>query len=258
MKRFVRAPATGLVLAATLAAGCGSVEGGERLEVFAAASLRDALTEVAGRYHARTGIEPVLHFGSSGLLAVQIERGAHADVFFSAGDAEMERLERAGLIEPGSRRELLSNQLVVVVPAGAGSIADPRQLCNEAIRLLALANPGSVPAGRYARRWLESRGLWKDLEERVLPCIDVRAALAAVEHGGADAGLVYRTDAAITGGVEIAYAVPDEQAPGIVYPAAVVAGSARAQAAHAFLEHLRSPEARAVFERHGFRALDAP
>jgi molybdate transport system substrate-binding protein len=122
------------------------------------------------------------------------------------------------------------------------------------VRRLALGDPEAVPAGIYARQWLEKRGRWERLRDRVVPTLDVRAALTAIESGTADAGIVYRTDAAISKRVRVTLEVPVAEAPRIVYPAALLA-TARSPAARAFFEHLRSPEARAVFERLGFELL---
>ena len=124
------------------------------------------------------------------------------------------------------------------------------------MRRLALGDPEAVPAGIYARQWLEKRGLWERLRDRVVPTLDVRAAFAAVESGNADAGIVYRTDAAISKRVRVALEVPEAEAPRIVYAAALLA-TARGPAARVFFEHLRSPVARGVFERVGFEFLPA-
>jgi len=165
----------------------------------------------------------------------------------------MDELQRAGLVRASERVDLLSNRLAIVVPAGAAS-APTRAEDLAGLRRVALGDPESVPAGIYARLWLERRGLWERVRDRVVPTLDVRAALAAVESGNADAGVVYRTDAAISKRVRVAFEVAEGEAPRIVYPAALLA-AARATAARAFFEHLRSPEARAVFERLGFESL---
>jgi molybdate transport system substrate-binding protein len=165
----------------------------------------------------------------------------------------MDEVEKAGLVR--DRMELLSNRLVVVVPAeSTTALADAEGLTRA--RRLALGDPEAVPAGIYARQWLEKRGLWERVRDRVVPTLDVRAALAAVESGNADAGIVYRTDAAISKRVRVAFEVPAAEAPRIVYPAALLA-TAREAAAQAFYEHLRSPAAREVFERLGFEFLPA-
>jgi molybdate transport system substrate-binding protein len=165
----------------------------------------------------------------------------------------MDELEEAGLVRPEDRVDLFSNRLAVVVSSTADVVLEsPGDLL--AARRLALGDPEAVPAGIYARRWLEGRGLWEHLRGRVVPTLDVRAALAAVESGAADAGIVYRTDAAVSRRVRVAFEVPPSEGPTIVYPAAVLTASAPPPA-RAFFEHLRTPEARAVFTRLGFEPL---
>jgi molybdate transport system substrate-binding protein len=165
----------------------------------------------------------------------------------------MDEVQAAGLVRPGDRVDLLSNRLVVVVPADSTTApATAEELTR--VRRLALGDPQAVPAGVYARQWLEKRGLWDRLRDRVVPTLDVRAALAAVESGNADAGVVYKTDAAISKRVRVALEVPEAEAPRIVYPAALLS-TAKGSAPRAFLESLRSPEARAVFVRLGFEFL---
>ncbi len=167
----------------------------------------------------------------------------------------MDEVERAGLVRAADRVDLLSNRLVVIVPVAASAVpATAEDLAG--VRRLALGDPQAVPAGIYARQWLEKRGLWERVRDRVVPTLDVRAALAAVESGNVDAGIVYRTDAAISSRVRVALEVPAGEAPRIVYPAALLAAS-RGPAARAFYEHLRSPAAREVFERLGFEFLPA-
>jgi molybdate transport system substrate-binding protein len=253
-----RHPSRALLWVSALVLACAAACGGDgdekRLKVFAAASLRDAIAELADTYHARTGIEPILNFGSSGLLAVQIERGGRCDVFLSAGEAEMERLLGAGLVHVDSRVDLLSNQLVVIVAAGGRKLESGEELAGPWLERLSIANPNGVPAGRYAKDWLVGAGIWDAVSDRVLPGIDVRAALAAVEHGGADAGIVYRTDAAISDGVEIAYSIPLEEGPEIVYPAAIPTDRQRMDEARRFLDFLGEPGSTEVFERYGFMA----
>jgi molybdate transport system substrate-binding protein len=191
--------------------------------------------------------------GGSNDLARQIRAGAPAEVFVSASAERMDEVQGAGFVRPGDRVDLLSNRLVVVVPAESTMpLATAEELTR--VQRLALGDPQAVPAGIYARQWLEKRGLWERVRGRVVPMLDVRAALAAVESGNADAGIVYRTDAATSKRVRVALEVPEAEAPRIVYPAALLA-TAKGPAARAFFEHLRSPEARTVFERLGFEFL---
>ena len=232
-------------------------EGGE-VQVFAAASLSDALGEIVASYQAATGEVIRLNLGASSTLALQIVEGAPADIFFSADEATMDRVERAGLLVPGSRRKALSNTLVVVVPADSSwSPAGPEELVGSKLKVLALAEPETVPAGRYAKAYLESIGRWDDVGARVVPTENVRAALAAVEAGNADAAIVYKTDAAISKKVRVAYEVPRETGPPISYAVALVrrdppeVPGTSARGAR-FIEFLGRPEVEAVFVRYGF------
>ena len=227
------------------------------LRVSAAASLAEALREIAPAYEKATGDEIVLNLGASSALARQIREGAPADLFLSADEEKMDGLEKEGLLLAGTRRSVLSNTLVVVVPADSKlRISGPADLAGPAIRALALAEPKTVPAGIYARKYLEKRGLWGKLSGRVIPTENVRAALAAVEAGNVEAGIVYRTDARISKRVKIAYEVPRAESPKISYPFAVLAASRRKEAARSLLDYLHSPSALEVFRRYGFLILD--
>jgi molybdate transport system substrate-binding protein len=237
----------------TLVAAASTGAAGDEVVVFAAASLADALREIGKIFEAQTGHHIVLSFAGSNDLARQIRAGAPAEVFVSASVERMDEVERAGLVRAGERFDLLSNGLVVVAPAAAPRATMPAEGLID-VRSLALGDPEAVPAGIYARRWLEKRGLWDRVRDRVVPTLDVRAALAAVESGNADAGIVYRTDAAISKRVRVVLEVRGEEAPRIVYPAALLTAS-RGPAARAFYERLRSPAAREVFERLGFEFL---
>jgi len=241
-----------LLLIAVLALFAGGA-GAAELNVAAAASLTDALQEIKTAYERSGGDTIVLNLGASSALARQIEAGAPVDLFLSADEAHMDTLEMRGRVLAGTRRSVLSNTLVVVVPAdGTLRIASPVDLVNPRIRHLALAEPQSVPAGIYAREYLLRLNLWDRLSGRVVPTENVRGALAAVETGNADAGIVYRTDAGISKQVRIAYEVPRAEGPRISYPFAVIAGARRREAARRFLAYLESPAALAVFAKYGF------
>jgi molybdate transport system substrate-binding protein len=217
--------------------------------VFAAASLADVLTEIGKRWEAASGSRPVFNFGASSDLARQAMAGAPADVFFSADTAQMGLLIRQGLVHSGDSVDLLSNTLVVIVPdSSKAKVTGAADLA--AFARIALADPEAVPAGVYARSWLETEGLWGTLADRVVPTLHVRAALAAVESGNADAGVVYKTDAIRSTRARIALEVAPERGPAIRYPVAPLAG-ARPSAA-SFVAYLKSPAAREVFVRHGF------
>jgi molybdate transport system substrate-binding protein len=225
----------------------------EEVRVFAAASLADAIGEIARDDERSGGVRIRANFGGSSVLARQIREGASADLFVSADEAKMDELAAAGLIETGSRRLLLSNALVIVVPAdGGATIAHPRDLAGPAVRRLALAEPATVPAGIYARQYLESLGLWEAVRRKVVPTESVRAALSAVEAGNAQAGIVYRTDALVSRGVRVAFSVPPGEGPRITYPAALLRRSRHPEAARRLLGYLAGPEAAAVFAKYGF------
>jgi molybdate transport system substrate-binding protein len=225
------------------------------VHVFAAASLTDALKEMAPAYEKASGDKLVFNLGASSMLARLIREGAPADVFLSADEAQMDGLEKAGLLVPGSRRALLSNTLVVVVASDGGAkIASPRDLLST--RSLALAEPKSVPAGVYAKQVLVKMGLWDALAARVIPTENVRACLAAVEAGNADAGIVYATDALLSRKVRVAWSVPAADGPDISYPVAIPRDAPHADAARRFTAYLASAPARAVFVRNGFLVRD--
>jgi len=218
------------------------------LLVFAAASLTESMQEIGRAFEEKAGVRVQFSLGASSDLERQIEAGAPADVFFSADTARMDTLEKAGLVLKRDRREFLGNRLVVVVPAGAreapGSPADLAKLPR-----LALADPQAVPAGIYARKWLESIGLWTQMAPRVVPTLDVRAALAAVETEAAPAAVVYGTDAAISSRVRVAFEVRD--GPSIAYSLARVAASKNALAT-SFVEFAAGEAGREVFLKRGF------
>lgn len=221
------------------------------LQVFAAASLTDALQELAAAYEANSSDTIVPNFGASSTLARQIQEGAPADLFLSADEEKMDGLEKHGLLLPGTRKSVLSNTLVVVVPIDSNlKINAPADITKA--RVLALAEPQSVPAGIYAKKYLKAQKLWDKVIDRAVPTENVRAALAAVEAGNADAGIVYKTDAGISKKVKIAYEVPRADGPKISYPFAVLKASRQADAARRFLAFLESPAALEVFRKYGF------
>jgi molybdate transport system substrate-binding protein len=223
--------------------------------VFAAASLTESLQEIAAAYEKQSGDKIVFNFAASGTLARQIEEGAPADIFFSADEAKADALEKKGLLVTETRKSLLGNSLVIVTPPDSAAIQSPSDLTNAAVKRVALGDTKIVPAGTYAKAYLEKSGLWAGLEPKVVPCENVRAVLAAVESGNVDAGVVYKTDAAISKKVKVAFEVPAADGPKISYPAALVANAPHPDAAKKFLGCLTGSEADAVFARHGFIVL---
>lgn len=225
------------------------------LLVAAAASLSVVALDLQQRYRDETGNEVRFTFGGSNTLARQIVEGAGIDAFVSADAAQMDLVERAGRLIPGTRFDLLGNRLVIVVPAGSAlPAAWPVRLTAPEVRRVAMGDPEAVPAGVYGRRWLEAIGLWTGVVAKVVPLPSSPAALAAVREGRAQAGIVYVTDATRQAGVTVAYEVPDDQAPVIAYPAAAIRGG-RADEARRFLAFLRGPVAARLFATAGFRFL---
>jgi len=225
----------------------------DTLTVFAAASLSDALTEIGRSYETASGDTLHFNFGASSLLARQIKEGAPADLFFSADEAKMDDLVKGGLIASGTRRTLLSNSLAIVVPTESRvKIESPTDLASTWVRRLALGETQTVPAGVYAKAFLQQAGLWEKVSAKVIPTENVRAALAVVENGNAEAGIVYVTDVFGSKKVRIAYVVPVATGPRISYPLAILEASKRQKAAERFAAHLSSSEAWAIFSQYGF------
>jgi molybdate transport system substrate-binding protein len=222
--------------------------------VFAAASLTDSLKLVAEAYRAKTGVTVTLSFGASSTLARQIEQGARADVFLSADADWMDYLQKMGLIAERTRKDLLGNRLVLVAASNArpaptiaphfdlaGALGDGR---------LALADPASVPAGKYAKAALIALGVWDGVSSKIAAAENVRVALEYVARGEAPYGIVYATDAKVAPSVRVAGIFPADSHLPIVYPAALT--KTASPEAKAFLDFLSSAQARAIFEKAGF------
>ena len=223
--------------------------------MFAAASLTDVLKEVATEYEKSSGDKVVFNFAGSNFLARQIEAGAPADIFFSADEAQMDRVQTAGFVVATTRRNRLSNSLdIVIAKDNTTPIVSARDLAKPEIKRVALADPAGVPAGIYAKAYLEKQDLWAALSQKIVPTENVRAALAAVESGNVDAAIVYKTDAAISKITKIALEIPPADTPPIRYPVAVLTESKQRIAATKLIEHLFSPAATSVFQKHGFVA----
>jgi molybdate transport system substrate-binding protein len=227
----------------------------EDITVFAAASLTDALGEIGKAYEAKGGGRIVASFASSSDLARQIEHGAPADIFISADQQWADYLDQRGLIEKGSRLNLLSNELVLVAPAGstANLAIGPGFPLDRALadNRLAVGDPDHVPAGIYARQALESLGVWRSVENKLARAGSVRAALAFVERGECPLGIVYRSDALSDSMVRVVGVFPADSHPPVTYPAALVAGR-HSQAALEFLHYLLMPDAARIFKKYGF------
>jgi molybdate transport system substrate-binding protein len=245
----------GVALLITLAWLGATLGHGAEVKVFAAASLTDAMQEIGKDYAAQSTDKIIFNFEGSNVLARQIRQGAPADLFFSADEAQMDAVSKAGLLTDGSRQNLLSNSLVIVVPADSSRTSlSPKDLAGADIKHIALADPQTVPAGVYSKAYLEKLGLWDAVQPKVIPTQNVRAALAAVGSDNADAGIVYKTDAQISKKVKVVDEIPAAEGPKISYPVALIKGSSQADAAQKFLTYLESPAAGAVFAKYGFIA----
>lgn len=242
------------VLAASPAPGARAAPDSD-ITIFAAASTSNAISEIAEAWEAAGNGHVRAVFASSGVLARQIDNGAPADLFLSANVKWMDWLAGRNLLADAPV-PLFGNSLVLIQPAGAAARLGLNDSLAGALHgeRLAIGDPDHVPAGIYARTALERMGLWDALEPRMVRMQNVRAALLLVERGEAMAGIVYASDAAISNSVRVADSVAPKIGPPIVYPAAVLRDG-RTDAARRFLDHLGTPEARAVFRRHGF---DAP
>lgn len=248
MIRRIRIVAIGLALLALVLPVCGA-----EVIVFAAASLTESLKEIGAVYQKQSGDKVVFNLGASSTLARQIEEGAPADVFFSADEAKMNTLEKKGLILKETRRSRLSNSLVIVVAAEGGAVIQgPQDLATGKVKRVALAEPKTVPAGIYAKEYLQKQNLWTAVESKVVPTANVRAALSAVEAGNVDAGIVYKTDAAISKRIKVVYEVPGKDSPDISYPVAVLKDTKQPEPAKHFLKFLDSDVAGKIFEKFGF------
>lgn len=256
--KFARAALAGLVAAAVLTAPAAARS--EGIVVFAAASLRNALDDIAAAWQRESGTKAAVSYAGSNVLARQIEAGAPADVFLSADLDWMDYAASKGLIDPASRTNLLGNALVLIAPKdeGADIALVPGVDLAAALKggRLAMAGVEAVPAGRYGKAALQRLGAWEGVKDRIAQAENVRAALLFVARGEAPLGIVYRTDAASDPSVRVVATFPADAHPPILYPAALTR-TARPEA-RAFLAFLGSPQARQAFERHGFSFRGKP
>ncbi|EMS78176.1 molybdate ABC transporter substrate-binding protein [Desulfotignum phosphitoxidans] len=260
MRSFAAAVAAVLILAAVLGGPAGADE--HPITVFAAASTTNAVTDIAALYETDHPVKLRLSFASSSTLAKQIENGAPADIFLSANPKWMDYLAEKDMIVTETRRDMLGNRLVLIVPMDspndglqvdasldlAGLLGDGR---------LSMGDPDHVPAGMYGKNAMTHLGLWDAIADRLARAKDVRAALVLVERGECPLGQVYATDAAISAKVRVAGVFPEDSHPPIVYPAALVKQGLDVQAnpgaeALSFLDFLQSGPAARVFEAYGF------
>jgi molybdate transport system substrate-binding protein len=255
--------ATAYVLALTMAGALAwAPQAAQRavrqdLLVAAAASLSGIAPQLTHAFHDATGIDIRFNFAGSNTLARQIVEGARVDAFVSADAAQMDVVERSGRLVEGTRVSVVSNRLVVI--AGTPPVARAFRvddLASPRTQRVAMGDPAAVPAGVYGRRWLEVVRLWSVVEPKVVPLPSSPAVVAAVRAGRAEFGIVYASDAWNRRAVSVAYNVPPDDAPEILYPAAVIAGG-RIPLARRFVDFLGSAPAQRIFESAGFRPIGA-
>lgn len=236
--------------------GCAPTES-VTLNVSAAASMTDALAEVDDLYIQEKGNATIMeNFASSGTLQTQIENGAPADVFISAASKQMNALDEKGLILTDTRKDLLNNKVVLIVPKDSAlAINDFSGLVKDDVKKIALGDPEFVPAGTYGKQALELLGIYDRVEPKLILGSDVRQVLNYVETGNVDAGIVYSTDAAISTSSKIVANAPDEINAKIVYPIAVVKASTNVKAANDYIDFLFGDGAGEIFEKYGFSVV---
>jgi molybdate transport system substrate-binding protein len=244
-------------IAAALLAATPVVAQAADVTVFAAASLTNALQQVADGYKAKSGQTVALSFAASSALARQIEASGGADMFISADKDWMDYLDSKGLIAHATRKDILGGHLVLIAPASSNvqiKVAPHFDLIGAlAGGRLSVADPDSVPAGKYAKTALTALGVWTNVVDRLVQAENVRVALAYVARGEAPLGIVYSTDAAAESKVKIVAEFPDNTHQPIVYPAALTKDGK--PAAQAFLDYVEGPEASAIFAKAGFVIL---
>ncbi len=230
----------------------------EKVTVFAAASLKNALDAANAAWQVETGNETTVSYAASSALAKQIEAAAPADLFISADLAWMDYVAEKKLIKDETRSNLLGNRIVLVAPKDAAKAVDIKEGFDLAGLVgdgkLAMGAVDSVPAGKYGKAALEKLGVWPSVESKVAGAESVRAALALVSRGEAPYGIVYETDAAADPGVAIVGTFPEDSHPPIIYPVAILAES-RSPAAAAYLDFLKSEKAAPFFTGQGFTVL---
>ncbi|WP_066458788.1 molybdate ABC transporter substrate-binding protein [Anaerotruncus rubiinfantis] len=249
------APASGPALEPASSEEASEAAAGEPVElmVSAAASLTDCLTEMKALYEAENeGVTLTFNFGASGALQQQIEQGAPADVFFSAGKKQMTALSEAGLMNDATVKDILENKVVLIVPAGGEKIESFEALADTSITQIGVGEPSSVPVGQYTEEAFANLGLTDKLKDKLVFAKDVREVLSWVETQNVQAGIVYETDAKISDKVEICCAAPEGSHKKVIYPVGVTRDSTAPDAAKAFVDYLFGDEAKDLFVKYGF------
>jgi len=226
---------------------------GTEITVSAAISLKDALDEISQLYRTKSP-DTTIHFnlGGSGTLQQQIEQGAPVDVFISASPDQMDALESKGLLLAGSRKDLVRNSVVLIVQKGKQGIASFQDLTAPEVKFIAVGEPKTVPAGKYAQEILTHFGLYEKLKPKFVLGKDVRQVLTYVATGNADAGIVYATDALTSADVTVVATAPKDSHSPVVYPLAIIKNAKNIEGAKKFADFLTTPESTAVLKKYGF------
>lgn len=242
-----------------------SISSDNEVVVFAAASLRDVMTDIGGAFEKTTSTRVVFNFAGSNVLAQQILATSRADLYLSANVAWMDTVARAGRIVEGSRAGLLTNTLAVIAhPQSTWAFDTPCDLQTLDFRYLAIGDPRAVPAGRYAAQWLASEhcnndSLWDLVRPRTAPSADVRSALTLVEARPDVLGVVYYTDYLVAAQqTRLVYAIPDAAGPAIRYEIAQLTDRPPSSVVRSFLDYLTTDTTRALFTAYGFTPLLPP
>ncbi len=245
----------GLCLVAALS-GCGTTQKTE-LTVSAAASLKNAMTELTPLFEkTNAGTTLTFNYGASGDLQKQIENGSPVDVFISAAQKQMNALEDAGLLADNTRENFVENKLVLIVPKDNTTVTTIADLATDKVKMVALGEPTSVPAGQYAEEALTSLGLLDAVKAKAVYGKDVTQVLTYVENGEVEAGIVYKTDAISTDKVKIVAEFPADSYKAIVYPMAIIKDSKNEAASKKFMEFLKTEDASKILEKYGFTPVD--
>lgn len=252
-----------LLLFSLAVAGCTSSENGDKAQenasqkevyIVAAASMTDAVKEIGANYEKQhPDVKLMYNFGSSGALQSQIEQGAPADVFISAAQKQMNALEEEHLIDKATRKDLLENKVVLIVPKDSTLVLDDfAAAATDKVSKIALGEPKSVPVGQYSEEIFTNLNVWADIKAKAVYASDVRQVLSWVETGEVDCGVVYVTDAAISDKVKVLLEAPAGTHKPVVYPAAMVSSSKNPEIAKDFLAYLSQDEQKAILAKYGF------
>lgn len=228
------------------------------LNVSAALGLKEALLDIQPEYEkTHPNVKIIYNLAAAGVLQSQIEQGAQVDVFISAANKQVDDLAKKGLIAEDTRKKLVSNELVLIVPQNSSKeVNDFNDLIKPEVAHFGLGEPETVPAGQYGREVLERLGIWDKVKPKAVMAKDVRAILSYVETGNAEAGIVFSTVAATSNKIKVVAAAPMNFHEPIVFPGAIIANTKHRAAAEEFLSYLAGPEAMKVFGKYGFKSIE--